>query len=290
MNLATTTYDFFGCVPTQFEMIECLKKSGFSYADYSFEIDYKNRDGVYSADWKDYVKKLNEHCDKTGVKIAQSHSPMGKPLEPNNDDFINDTIRCIEACGELGIPNIVVHSGYLPGYSKKETLAKNKIFYEKLLCVAEKYGVEILVENFNKMCVEGLYWIDNATDLLEMIECVNHPLFQAVWDTGHANMQPMTQEDEITLLGSHIKALHIQDNDGNLDQHLCPFFGTLDMDSVLKGLKNIGYDGFFTFEATAFFNQKAHPNTNFTKDLEYRFAAEKLMHKIGESIVASYLK
>ena len=47
----------------------------------------------------------------------------------------------------------------------------------------------------------GLYWIDNAPDLLAMVEAVNHPLFHAVWDIGHANMQEMPQHEALQIIG-----------------------------------------------------------------------------------------
>ncbi|MBQ7032484.1 MAG: sugar phosphate isomerase/epimerase [Clostridia bacterium] len=288
MNLATTTEDFSFYTNDQTKIIKCIKKSGFTYADYSFGVDYKNRSGIYASDWKKYVKELQEHCKTIGVTLIQAHSPMGTPLADNNEEFINATKRCIEACGVLGIKNIVVHSGYLKGISKKETLEKNKLFYENLLGTAEKYEVNILTENFNKMCIEDMYWIDNATDLLELIECVNHPLFHAVWDTGHANMQEMSQEEELTRLGKHVKALHIHDNNGEKDQHMCPFFGTLNVDSLVKGLKKIGYDGYFTFEASNFFEPATISNSDFEPDLDLKLEAEKLLCKIGEKILERY--
>ena len=134
------------------------------------------------------------------------------------------------------------------------------------------------------MHTEGLYWIDNAPDLLEFIELVNHPLFHCVWDTGHANMQDMSQEEALMLLGSHMKALHIQDNNKIKDIHMCPLFGTLDVNSLMTGLKNIGYDGYFTFEAPRFFS----PEISFEVDLELKISAEKLMYNIGENILRKY--
>ncbi len=288
MKLATTTSDFVACTSDQLKIIEILKKVGFDYVDYCFGVDYRNRNGIFLPDGKDYAKRLNEHCEKVGVKLIQSHSHIGRPLADNNEEFINDTKRCIEACAELDIPNVVIHSGYLPGISKKECFEKNKEFYEKLLPLAEKHGITILTENFNKMSVDGMYWIDNASDLLELIESVNHPLFHAVWDCGHANMQEMTQEQEMAILGSHIKAVHIHDNDGKNDQHICPFFGTLDMDSFVRGLKKIGYDGYFTFEADSFFNSSLIIDSSFKTNVEMKVEAEKFLYAIGKRIIDCY--
>ena len=64
-----------------------------------------------------------------GLTFVQAHSPMGKPLAPGNDEFTEATKRCIESCAELGIPNIVVHSGYIHKISKEEAFERNKVFF-----------------------------------------------------------------------------------------------------------------------------------------------------------------
>ena len=248
MKLATTTGDFYGYTHSQIKALEHIRAAGFKYADYNFGSEYRERAGAFSEDYKRHLGEVAEAAEKIGIKLIQAHSPMGKPLVDDGGVFIADTIRCVEACGYWGIPNIVVHSGYIPGLTPEETFAQNKLFFMPILREAEKYGVNVLVENFNKMSHEGLYWIDNATDLLRQIEVVDHPLFHAVWDAGHANMQDMPQDEELRLLGSHVRALHIQDNLETSDSHLVPFLGTMNLDAVRNGLLDIGYDGYCTFE------------------------------------------
>jgi sugar phosphate isomerase/epimerase len=233
-------------------------------------------------------------AEDAGIKLIQGHSPMGAPLAMDNEQFIKDTIRCIDACGVWGIPNLVVHSGYRRGLSKEETFAENKKFFMPLLEAAEKYGVNILVENFNKMCVPDLYWIDNAPDLLAMIECVDHPLFHAVWDAGHANMQEMPQDEALRLLGGHVRALHIQDNMGDTDAHLTPFLGTMSLDAVMNGLLDIGYDGYFTFEVGEFFLPSSKRRHSSRGDrlagapLELRCAFETYLYQLGKCVLEAY--
>jgi sugar phosphate isomerase/epimerase len=228
-----------------------------------------------------------------GIRLIQAHAPMGHPLE-DGGKLGNDTLRCVDACGYWGIPNLVVHSGYTQGITPEECFAQNREFFMPLLERAEQYGVNILVENFNKMSVPGLYWIDNATDLLGMIEYVNHPLFHAVWDAGHANLQEMPQDEELRLLGSHVRALHIQDNRGDHDAHLLPFLGTMSMDAVMHGLLDIGYEGYFTFEVGGIFST-AEQKRPFAKDsrlakapLSLRLAADRYMYELGKCVLTEY--
>lgn len=289
MRLATKTSDFTAYTHCQIQALAHIAGAGFRYADYSFGEDYANRTGIYGED-PAYMDRVAE----AGVELVQAHSPMGKPLDDPDGSFLADTLRCVEACGRWGIPNLVVHSGYLPALSKEQTFLRNREFFLPLLEAAEPWGVNILVENFNKMYKPDVYWIDNATDLLQMIETVDHPLFHAVWDTGHANLQPMAQQQELKILGSHVKALHIQDNMGLKDQHLLPFHGTTDMDSVMQGLLDIGYGGYFTFEVGKFFDSGVPRRSDVAErrlpapSLELQDAAEAYLYRLGKMILERY--
>ena len=294
MKLATTTGDFYNYTQSQAEALNYIRQAGFLYADYNFGGDYRNRTGVYESNYKTYMSEINRTCEAIGIQLVQAHSPMGRPIEKGNEQFIEDTVRCIEACGAWGIPNLVVHSGYTHGLSIEQTYAENKKFFAPILERAEKYGVNILIENFNKMCREGIYWIDNATDLLGMIEYIDHPLCHAVWDAGHANMQEMPQNEELRILGSHVRALHIQDNQGSHDSHLTPFIGTMSMDAVMNGLLEIGYNGYFTFEVGGVFTDpsKKRPfdaDTRLQKaPLALKRAYERYLYEMGKCILEAY--
>jgi sugar phosphate isomerase/epimerase len=294
MKLATTTGDFHSYTHDQALCLRYLREAGFRYADYSFGCDYNHRTGVFSDSFEDYLHGIHRVTEELGIRLVQAHSPMGSPLADDGGRFIADTLRCVDACGVWGIPNLVVHSGYTPGLTAEETLRANKEFFAPILERAERYGVHILVENFNRMCVPGLYWIDNAADLLRLIELVDHPLFHAVWDVGHANMQEMPQDEELRLLGSHVRALHIQDNAGDTDSHLLPFLGSMNLDTVMHGLLDIGYSGYFTFEVGGIFTppQKRRPYPADTRlaqaPLALKQAAERFLYELGKCVLETY--
>ena len=44
--------------------------------------------------------------------------------------------------------------------------------------------------------------------------------------------------------------MHIQDNYGKGDSHVMPMVGTTNWDQVMRALKDIGYQGDFTFEGS----------------------------------------
>lgn len=292
MKLATTTGDFSPYTDSQTVALAHIRAAGFKYADYNFGKDYEVGNGVYSDNYESYFEEILKTTDDLGIKLVQAHAPMGTPLD-DGGKLLLDTLRCVDACGAWGIPDLVVHSGYVRGLSPEETFARNREFFMPILERAEKYGLNILVENFNKMHVDGLYWIDNAPDLLRMIECVNHPLFHAVWDVGHANMQEMPQDEALRILGSHVKALHIQDNLGDKDSHLTPFLGSLNLDAVMNGLIDIGYDGYFTFEVAAFTPARkrrpcARDDRLLIPPIELRDAYERYLYELGRCVLQAY--
>jgi len=296
MKLATTTGDFSAYTASQTESMEYIRQAGFKYLDYNFCTDYSWKSGVYASDWKEHVENVKRTADKLGAQFVQAHSPMGTPIKRGEGyiPFIEATKRSIEVAAEFGVKNIVVHSGYELGISIEETFERNKQFFMELLHFAEKFDINVLVENFNRMCIENMYWIDNAKDLRAMVDYVDHPLFHACWDAGHGNMQDMPQDESLRILGEHVYALHVQDNMGDDDSHIAPFFGTLNLDALMHGLSDIGYQGYFTFESGNIL-PSVRNRRPFAKDerlkrapLSLRIKAEEFLYEIGKCTLQAY--
>ena len=250
-KIATSTSDLYKShgFATDEEKIRGLYEAGFRYIDlsmYSF-----TQDSAYMSDgWREEALKLKALADELGMEFVQAHSQGGNPLSQSESEFIVEaTLRSIEICEILGIKNTVVHAGYGSGLSKEEWFEKNKEFYERLLPTAKKCGVNILCENSTAANMGSNYYINTAEDMLEFIKYVDHPNFHGCWDTGHANCEPISQYDALVTLKDELYAIHFVDNWGT-DSHMMPFFGTLDINSIIKALVDIEYDGYFTLECT----------------------------------------
>ena len=87
-------------------------------------------------------------------------------------------------------------------------------------------------------------------------------IYTVCWDTGHANGEG-SQYHDLVDLGKHLYAVHIDDNNGKGDQHVIPFFGTVNMDEIMYALIDADYRGYFTFEATS---ALLHGRRRFEKD------------------------
>ncbi len=251
MKLATTTGDFRPYCTSYMERLEHVCEAGFKYIDLDMYVIDDNDKLLVRTDWRDYAKMLKKRADELGAEFVQAHSPGGNPLaEDEADRLLSATIRSIEVCGELGIPNIVVHSGMLPGISKAEFFEKNRDFYSKLFPAMEKCNVNVLCENSTKANMGEMYFTNSGSDMAEFVKFVNHPLFHACWDTGHGNCEG-NQYDDILEIGNDLYAVHINDNCGTRDEHLIPYLGTVNMDEIINALIDIGFNGYFTFEASS---------------------------------------
>lgn len=249
MKIATTTGDFSRFCNNDFDRIRELHRAGFRYIDLSMYTFTPNC--VYMQDgWLDEVKKLKELAESLGMKFVQAHSQGGNPFSgvKEKDDFIVDaTIRSIEICEVLGIKSTVAHPGFGVGLSKKEWFRRNKEFYSKFFPVMERCGVNLLCENSTRANTKDMYYINSGADMREFIEYVNHPLFHGCWDTGHANCEG-NQYDDILALGDELYAIHYNDNHGDRDEHVAPFFGSLNHDEVISALREADFKGCFTLE------------------------------------------
>ncbi len=87
---------------------------------------------------------------------------------------------------------------------------------------------------------------------------------------------------------------HVKDNLGFLDDHIMPFLGTLNVDSLMQGLLDIGYNGYFTFEADSTPLSPSRRNvdkriTKFTTlPLEFGRKFEALLYETGKYLLTEY--
>ncbi|MBQ6823141.1 MAG: sugar phosphate isomerase/epimerase [Clostridia bacterium] len=252
MKIATTTGDFGSFCKNDMERIRELHRAGFRYVDLSM---YSwTPESVYMTDgWREAVAELKAEAEGLGMQFVQAHSQGGNPLDedPAKVDFIvAATLRSLEVCQALGIPNTVVHPGFARGITKEEWFEKNKAFFLRLLPAAERLGVNVLAENSTAANMKDRYFANSGRDMVEFIRFVDHPRLHACWDTGHANCEG-SQYDEILALGEELYAIHYNDNHGSKDEHLIPYFGTLNHDEVLHALMEVGFKGPFTLECSS---------------------------------------
>ena len=294
MKLCTTTEDFARYYTDDLGKLREVAAAGFRCIDLSM---YNNEAAAYMHEnWRENIRRLKDEADQLGVTFVQAHAPAFETLEtlsPTEDpvEKTRQTVRCIEICGELGIPMTVVHAGVKRNTPQEETFRLNKEFYTKLLPVMEKTGVMVLVENVGIADNNGRFYMNSAQRLVEFVEYFDHPLMGVCWDIGHANVFGK-QHDEIVKLGKHLRAIHYNDNDRVKDLHTAPFLSMLDNDDAMRGLVDAGFRGPFTFETTS---KIQHKLKNFDKvtgnsadSLPVARAYEKALYETGKYLLSAY--
>lgn len=297
MKLATTTGDFDRFSDSYLERTKYVRESGFRYIDLSLYTVTKNDELMVSDSWKEKAYELKEYADSNNIKFVQCHSPDTNPLDEKQfENAVALNIRAIEICGILGIPNMVIHSGWDPNASKEEWYKRNKAFFEKLFDAMDNKAVNVLHENTTSVNMPWFY-PKTGTEMREFSEYVNHPKFHSCWDTGHGNAEG-SQYNEITALGSDLYAVHINDNRGTADEHIIPYFGTVNMDEIMHALIASGFKGPFTFESSSTLRPQNYWLGNrreFAADkrlseptLELQLQLEKFMYSVGKHILSTY--
>lgn len=295
MKIATTIGEVYAYTKDAADAVRFYKDTGFKYLDYNFYRVLSNPDHPFlKDDWRDGILAAKDAADELGFKFVQAHAPDCYIRGSRMQEGIDLTVRSIEACGMLGIENMVIHSGFFSEFKypddKLAWFKANEPFFRVLIPAMEKNNVKILFENTSIKLCGGVYFTIRGKDLAEHVEFMNHPLFGAAWDVGHAHMDGLDHHDEIMDIGGALKAIHVHDNDGSKDMHTIPFAGTLDYDSLMRGLIDSGFNGYFTLECDCFLrhdrrasgDRLAHPGT------ELKHAGLSLMYLAAKNILEAY--
>lgn len=300
MKLATTIGEMYAYSHSDpAGAVRMYEGTGFKYLDYSF-YNVLSPDHPFLTDsWKNQVNEAGEAAAKLGMKFVQAHSPNYNPLgQLDNADYhkagLEASIRSVTACGMLGIGSIVVHSGitedYLYPEDKDGYFRANLPFYRALLEEAEKWNVKVCIENSAEGNMGRRYFYMTGEDMNDFIDYVNHPLLGGCWDIGHGHMRGADTCHEMTTLGKNLTCVHIHDNMGVHDEHIAPFFGNIDMDSVMQGLIQSGFRGYFTFESDSFFHFRGEHGSGRLKHipLDAKRASLAFLYQIGKSCLDAY--
>jgi sugar phosphate isomerase/epimerase len=243
------------------QAVGLCKQAGFNRLDYNYT-DFQA--DILKMSWEEeerMAQAIRAAAEDAGAVFAQMHGPIQGPNFAalyhgmDLDAFLALARRSIRTAAILGAPWVVFHPGnrtddYAPLESNFEF---NKTFFQKLIPELEKTGVGIALENMydrrhprTGLIVRHFAAVPEA--LCELTDRIDHPLVGICWDTGHGHLQGLPQGDSLRIIGRRLKATHIQDNDRMKDQHLFPYFGTIDWPDVMRALRDIGYEGDFTYE------------------------------------------
>lgn len=236
---------------TAIEMAEHFHKVGFE----GFDFDMNEYTDIYSPDERDVIiSALADRAAALGLCVNMCHLPFyGKKDERTLNRELNYKLvkLGIEGAARLGVKNGVIHPNPLimprEQFDNEDCFKKTIEYLTPLAEHAEKCGVRLSIENMsNHACVNGTYRYCSMPE--EIARVADYFGAGVCWDFGHANSVKLPQGDSLRYLGSRLTALHVNDNNGNKDDHLLPFWGTVDWHDAMQGLRDSGYDGCFNYE------------------------------------------
>jgi protein FrlC len=262
----------------------------FSYLNYPFEevlkrlarIGYKGVEisaasecGTFN--YKDLdekrAKAVVEQSKSLGLKIVSydcellpaSGWNLASPYENIRKRTVEYICKSAIKAEELTAPVMVIVAGRVM-YGTQKSRAWDWVVEGLKECakVAHDHNVSLGLEHLTLL--EGNVVV-TLEDLIAMIEDVAHPGLQALLDTGHVNVTKESMTDYIYGLGDKLKHIHLDDNDGNSDDHLPPGMGNMDFAPMFKALKNIGYKAGISVEPS--FGFSLDPDTAAKKGIEF---------------------
>ncbi len=200
---------------------------------------------------------MEAHCqtvraavESAGLEISQVHGPW-----PTDDTTAENRAATLEAmrlavygCHCLGSRYLIIHPQMPYGWGREEdadfALTLTVELMNALMPDCERYGVTLCLENM-PMTAHRISTMDR---IAEAVALVNHPNAGICLDTGHTNIFGHDLGDAVRAAGTHLRTLHVHDNDGKADRHQLPYLGTANWDSFVAALADVGFSGVMSLE------------------------------------------
>lgn len=240
-------------LPVEFSIDTCAR-AGYRVLDMNFCIAMNPESEMRGGAWTDYVRHIGAYAAERGVVFRQSHLPyydVGRGVDPMMEELIR---RSIIGSAMLGVKWCVTHPFTDPGLARDAAAqqAANLAYYAGHVRTARENGVGIALENDFVSGRDYLYCAD-VNELCALVDSFGDAAHVgACYDFGHAHLMGGSHREKLNLLGTRLRAIHVQDNHGNADEHLLPLYGAIDWTECMAGLADIGWTGELTYEIQEF--------------------------------------
>lgn len=259
------------------EMVAICRDAGFRFVDYTPDFQ--------SADFAEKARRDREILDAAGIVVEQTHAPMNRYRAYPDDQFDTYYKNVFEASGIVGAKYVVVHGDEYRVTDRYDEAEIQNFAYDFLapyVDYAKKNGMAVAIENlFEDHCFPEVNGRSRFTSTVEelkgLIQRFNDPAVGCCWDFGHAACSFGTDKMLSALrdMGSGIYCTHVHDNYYGRDLHVLPFHGEIDWETHMKYLKEIGYQGKFSFEMA----YSSYPDALLGKWMKH-------IHEVGEYLVS----
>ena len=229
-------------------LISMIAAAGFDAVELSLD-QISCPDSIWSrVGYREYALRLKDAARKCGIRFNQAHAPSHFDwMTPDTND-LNFIVypymeKAFEVCSILEIPHMVIepliHPMALGLPSRRMTW--NVTYYKALAQMGRKYNVSISIKNLVRT-------FETGEEMQAIIDSMDGETLFACVDTGHCNLSAQKAPDMIRTLGGSLRALHLNGNHGDFNQHVIPGVDQLDWQGILQALADIGYSGDLTLQ------------------------------------------
>ena len=213
-----------------FDTIDFVRKSGYKKV---FVQWYDHNWSVSQQEQVDYIKN-------SGLEIEFAHLGYDNINQiwvegEIGDSLVEKYINNLECCAKNNIQMVIMHLTAKCVAPPPSQIGIDRI--QKIADFAKENNIKIAFEN-TKLLGYLEYVLDN----------VKNDNIGICFDIGHCHC---FFEDKFNWerFRDRIFAVHLHDNDKSGDQHLLPYDGTINWETILRDLKSANYDGPITLES-----------------------------------------
>ena len=205
-------------------------------------------DGPEQEQKKLLIKDVFSH---SGVSASSVHARFGTACDISALDQgvrangVREVFSAIDLAMEMDAPLIVLHASAEPIPSEQRQQRFDQAM-KSLLQIGERCeqnAKQIAVELLPRSCLGN-----TVDELLMLLDGLGKETFGVCLDVNHFMDRYNTIPEDVQKLGKRLIALHISDYDGIDEKHWLPGKGVIDWPALMRSLRNIDYNGPFTYE------------------------------------------
>jgi sugar phosphate isomerase/epimerase len=200
--------------------------------------------------------EIRRQAQDAGLEIVGLHwlfvSPKGLHATSNDGGVRRRTTayfqELIRFCGDLGGKVMVIGSpkqrDVLPGVPYEVAWGRFVDMIVASVDLAAERGVTLCIE---ALPVEQTNFVTSLAEAIQMVEEVNHPHFQTMFDVHNACHESDLLPALVRRYLPHMRHVHVNEMDGGY-----PGSGDCDFGSILEVLRQEGYRGYVSAEVFDF--------------------------------------
>lgn len=267
--------------------LEVASRAGWKRFDLNFYDWSLPNTPFLTEDWQAWIEQVAETKDRLNLEFGQCHAYFYNFLDKNLSEEEHQhqqmlVERSLKCCKILGSNLCVTHpeTDFFTDKMVQESKKQNIEYFKRLIDYCSKLDMALALENMCDYSISPRRKYGVTTEeLVDLIDSFADHSLGICWDFEHAHIMQQDQRKSLLALGHRLKATHVSDTHSTTDpdlMHVMPCFGKINWQEIMDTLREINYQGDFSFEA--------HNYANTLPDCLLP-TAMKLSYEIGEYLI-----